>query len=98
MGSALQLVTELGELVTAGHLAGELVEGDFGALLVQHGLAELEDDEVVADQVGVVRVVGDEDHAEAGIPSAAVYFITTPDCFTPSAAVGWSRISNRAPK
>jgi hypothetical protein len=45
--SALQLVTQLGEFVAAGHLAGEFVEGDFGAFLVQHGLAELEDDEVV---------------------------------------------------
>ena len=30
--------------------------------------------------------------------AAAVYFSTTPDCFTPSAAVGSSRISTRAPK
>src|SRR6478752_6147317 len=65
--SLLQLVRELGELVAAGHLARELVETDVGALLVEHGLAELEDDEVVADEVGVVRVVGDEDDAEAGV-------------------------------
>ena len=36
-------------------------------LLVENGLPELQDDEVVPDQVGVVRVVGDEDDAEAGI-------------------------------
>src|SRR6478752_4473583 len=65
--SLLQLVRELGELVTAGHLAGQLVETHVGALLVEHGLAELEDDEVVADEVRVVRVVGDEDDAEAGV-------------------------------
>ena len=40
---------------------------DLVALLVQHRLAQLQDDEVVADQVGVVRVVGDEDDAEAGV-------------------------------
>src|SRR6478672_1934519 len=67
--SALELVAEFGELVAAGHLAGELVEGDIGPLLVQHGLAQLQDDEVVADQVGVVRVVGDEHHAEPGVAS-----------------------------
>src|SRR3954447_12919142 len=43
--SLLQLVRELGEFVAAGHLARELVETDVGALLVEHGLAELEDDE-----------------------------------------------------
>src|SRR3954471_3709482 len=30
--------------------------------------------------------------------AAAVYLSTTPDCFTPRAAVGSSRISTRAPK
>src|SRR5690349_5558015 len=65
--SLLQLVRELGQLVAAGHLAGELVEGHIGALLVEHGLPELEDHEVVADEVGVVRVVRDEDDAEARV-------------------------------
>src|SRR6476469_11205787 len=65
----LQLVGQLGELVTAGHLPGELVEADVAALLVEHRLAELENDEVVADEVCVVRVVRDEDDAEAGVPS-----------------------------
>src|SRR5215210_5194629 len=50
--SCLYLVAEFGELVAAGHLAGELVEGDLTALLVQHGLPQFQDDEVVADQVG----------------------------------------------
>ena len=54
--SALELVAEFGELVAAGHLAGELVEGDVGALLVQHGLAELQDDEVVTDQQSALVV------------------------------------------
>ena len=37
---ALQLVAQFGELITAGHLAGELVEVDLAALLVQDGLAQ----------------------------------------------------------
>src|SRR3954467_12033567 len=65
--SALELVRELGELLPAGHLRGELLEADLGALLVEHPLAQLQDDEVVAHQVGVVRVVGDEDDAEARV-------------------------------
>jgi hypothetical protein len=39
-----------------------------------------------------VRVVGDRSRAWT------TYFSTTPACFTPSAAVGSSRISTRAPK
>ena len=66
-GHRLQLVGQLGELVAAGHLTGELVEGHLAALLVEDRLAELEDDEVVPDQVGVVRVVGDEHDAEPGV-------------------------------
>src|SRR6478609_297445 len=64
----LEFVAQFGEFATAGHLGGELLEGDLVAVLVQHPLTELEDDEVVADQVGVVRVVGDEHHAQAGVP------------------------------
>src|SRR5436305_13774187 len=67
--SALQLVGQLGELVTTGHLPSELVEADLRPLLVQHGLSELEDDEVIADQVGVVWVVGDEDDTEPCVAS-----------------------------
>ena len=58
---------QLGELVAARHLAGELVEGDLGALLVEHRLAQLEDHEVVTHQVGVVRVVRDEHDPQAGV-------------------------------
>src|SRR5664279_3007571 len=63
----LEFVGQLGELAAAGHLGGEFFQGDLGALLVQYPLAEFEDDEVVADQVGVVWVVGDEHDAEAGV-------------------------------
>src|SRR5664279_5097763 len=63
----LEFVGQLGELAPTCHLGGEFFQGDLGALLVQYPLAELEDDEVVADQVGVVRVVGDEHDAKPGI-------------------------------
>src|SRR5664279_4514435 len=63
----LEFVGQLGELAAAGHLGREFFQGDLGALLVQYPLAEFEDDEVVADQVGVVRVVGDEHDAQPGI-------------------------------
>src|SRR6478735_10057165 len=66
---ALQLVGELGELVASGHLSSELVQADLGPLLVQHGLTQLQDDEVVADQIGVMRVVGDEHNAQTGVSS-----------------------------
>src|SRR4051794_9335692 len=65
--SALELVGQLGEFLAAGHLGGEFLEGDLGALLVQDAAAELEDDEVVADHERVVRVVGDEHHPEPGV-------------------------------
>ena len=68
--SALELVGQLGQLVPAGHLTGELVEGHLVALLVEDRLSQLEDHEVVGHQVGVVRVVGDEDDAEAGVASS----------------------------
>src|SRR5688500_20257228 len=64
--AALQLVAQFGELIAAGHLTGELVEGDLTTLLVQDGLAQFQDDEVVADQVGVVRVVGRSEERRVG--------------------------------
>ena len=67
-------MAEFGEFVAAGHLSGEFVEGDFAAFLVEDGLAEFEDDEVVADEVGVVGVVGDEHHAEAGVAGGGGVF------------------------
>ena len=62
---------QLGEFPATGHLGGEFFQGDLGPLLVQHPATEFEDDEVVPDKVGVVRVVGDEHHPETGI--ATVY-------------------------
>ena len=47
------------ELAAAGHLVGQLFEGDFGAWCVEFLVAELQNGEVVADQEGVVGVVGD---------------------------------------
>src|SRR5690349_14481027 len=43
--SAAELVGQLGQLVSAGHLGGQLVQADLGTLLVQDRSAELEDDE-----------------------------------------------------
>src|SRR5690349_2633527 len=63
----VQLVGELLELLAAGHLGGELLERHLGPLLVQHPPTQLQDDEVVADHEGVVRVVGDEHDAQAGV-------------------------------
>src|SRR3954447_5753455 len=71
---ALELVRELGELVAAGHLSGELVQTDLGPPLVQNGLPELQDDEVVADQIRVMRVVGDEHNAQTGVASTRCVF------------------------
>ena len=64
---APQLVAELRQLLAAGHLPGELVQRELVAVCVEDHPAELEDDEVVADEVGVVRVVGDEDDPETGV-------------------------------
>ena len=47
--------------------------------------AAVEQQEPVAHRVGVVRVVGDEDHAQAAVARLAMYLSTTPACFTPSA-------------
>src|ERR1035437_2062867 len=59
---------QLREILTSGHLGGELLEGDLGALLVEYPAPELQDDEVVSHQVSMVRVVRDEDDAQPGIP------------------------------
>jgi hypothetical protein len=66
--------------------------------LVGHPAA-VEQVEPVADHVRVVRVVGDEHdrdhraHAPGGCTSGR-----RPDCLTPSALVGSSRMSTLAPK
>ena len=95
----LQFVGQLVQLAAAGHLPGQLVQRDVLPGWLPDIAASLEQDEAVAHQVGVVRVVGDEDDAEAARRGrAAMYFSTTPDCLTPSAAVGSSRMSTLAPK
>src|SRR4029450_2418655 len=50
-----------------GHEAGQLGHGDLALVPVAEAAAPLEDEEVVADRVGVVGVVGDEDDAEAAL-------------------------------
>src|SRR6478752_103711 len=69
-----KFVGQFGQFPASGHFGGEFFEGDLGALLVQHSLPEFEDDEVVPDKVGVVRVVGDEDDSEAGITGGCGVF------------------------
>ena len=61
---ALEFVLERLELGTAGHQPGELVDGDLVLGERAHRLAAVEDQEPVADRVGVARVVGDEDHGQ----------------------------------
>jgi hypothetical protein len=45
---ALELVQQLGQLLAARHLPGELLERHLGPPLVQDTATELQDDEVVA--------------------------------------------------
>jgi hypothetical protein len=74
VSAAFEFVAEFGEFAAAGHFAGEFFEGDFVAGFVQDSAAEFEDDEVVADEEGVVGVVGDEHHAEAGVAGGGGVF------------------------
>src|SRR3977135_4448194 len=60
-----QLVLERCELGTAGHVVGEILQAHLTARGAQLQGAEPQYREVVADHVGVVRVVGDEDDAQA---------------------------------
>ena len=55
------------ELGTARHLADELLAGDVALRVVADHAAAVEEHEVVADRVGVMRVVRDEDHADAAL-------------------------------
>src|SRR3954452_23235273 len=61
------LMSELFELRPARHGLHERVAGDLVAGPVAHQPAPVEDDEAVADREGVMRVVGDEDHAEPAL-------------------------------
>ena len=63
----LQLVAELGELLAAGHHLGQLRDRDLVLRVGAHHPPELEEHEAVADGIGVVRVVGDEDDAPAHV-------------------------------
>ena len=63
----LQLVGQLLQLRATGHEAGQLGHGDLVLLPVAEAAAPLEDQEAVADRVGVVRVVGDEDDPQAAL-------------------------------
>src|SRR5919107_925938 len=60
-----ELVRQLVELGATGHHLDELVAADLTALPCALELAAVEDHEVIADRVRVMRVVADEDHAHA---------------------------------
>ncbi len=62
-----QFVLEGGEFGAAGHVVGEFFEADVGAGGGEFHGAQAQDAEVVADHVGVVGVVGDEDDAQAAV-------------------------------
>ena len=64
---AFELVLELRQLATARHQADELLAVDLGLREVAEALAAVQDHEAVADRVGVVRVVGDEDDGDAAL-------------------------------
>src|SRR4029450_1441910 len=64
---AAELMLELLDLRATGHLFGELVAGDIRLGKVADAAPALEDDEVIAYRIGVMRIVGDEDHAEPAI-------------------------------
>src|SRR6476661_8751805 len=62
-----EFVGEFREFGAAGHLGGEFVEGDVLLVVVADRFAALEQQEPVTDREGVVRVVGDEDDAQAAV-------------------------------
>src|SRR5689334_17654010 len=61
----LEFVAEFFQFGAAGHQGGEFVAGDLALGVVAEAAAAFGEQEPVADRVGVVRVVGDEDDAEA---------------------------------
>ena len=67
-GELLQLVAELFQLLAAGHHRHDLFAADLALGEGAVGAAPVEQREAVADRVGVVDVVGDEDDAETARP------------------------------
>ena len=63
-GDFRQLDFQLAQFLAAGHHAGDGVAADFALGEAAQRAAAVEEQEAVADRVGVVDVVGDEDHAE----------------------------------
>src|SRR4029078_3162219 len=61
------LVFELFELGAAGHQPGQLGLRDLLFGEVAEAVPAIEEQEAIADRIGVVWVVGDEDHAEAAL-------------------------------
>ena len=63
----LQFMLQSLELRAARHHGGQLVAGDLALGEVTEAAAPFEQHEPVADGIGVVRVVGDEDDAQAAL-------------------------------
>src|SRR4051812_17737016 len=63
----LELVLELRQLAAAGHQARELLKLESRLLEDAEALAAVQDHEAVADRIGVVRVVCDEDDSDAAV-------------------------------
>src|SRR5690606_20081524 len=63
----LQLMAERLQLGAARHLPDEVVQGGLGTGVRAGHPAPFEQDETVAHEVGMLRVVGDEDDTEAGV-------------------------------
>ena len=59
-----QLVLELFEIGAAGHHLDQMVDRDLFLGIVAEDLAPLEDHGVISHRVGVVRVVGVEEHSD----------------------------------
>src|SRR3712207_8406512 len=60
-------VRELVELGATGHGLHELVARDLAARPVAHQAPAVEHHEAVADGIRVMRIVGDEDHAQPAL-------------------------------
>src|SRR5258706_8578449 len=60
--ASVKLVFEGSETGAAGHVKHQVLQRQFVAWYVKIDLSAREHHEVIADEIGVVRIVGDEDH------------------------------------
>ena len=93
-----EFVGKIFHLFAACHKVEHFAAGFLAARETGSDLPLNEDDEVVAHCHGMMGIVGDEDDADALRLAGMVKRSTVAASFTPSAEVGSSRISTRAPK